>query len=406
MSDCDNKRKKKGLKPCKPSQICNPKTNRCVSRTGNVGKKILGKSKSRSLRSKSKSKSRRKSMRKSKSRSRRKSVSKSKSRSVRKSKSQKYHNKDSRIVMETENGKTVMYRIWYEPLSVYNERQKLRSKKEPRRILHKVRMSRPKLQKRSNKIRLDMIPRVLGDAQLLEMAIQNPNIIFFKGIHKQWVERKKAMMKYFENGRTFALSKKFIIADYLVNLAGKSEPQLKKKYPSITDPVLVKSPETKRFLLGKLMKSYLKLLVAEFNDCRSAHGGTQNAKSCPRAAQLINEFLTLMLSKDTMVPCKKITELKKRCQRGENADPIYVLKKHILCDIKKRQGISQSKLIVKENSSFDLTRRIKTIQKFIKVNLKPKALSKSNLSEWSGKRALLDMDKVLCGLGDIISRFI
>ena len=151
MSNCEDKRKKKGLKPCKPSQICNPETTRCVSRTGNVGKKILGKSKSKRVR-KSKSRSRRKSVRKSKSRSRSKSVRKSKSRSVRKSKSQKYHNKDSRIVMETENGKTVMYRIWYEPLSVYNERQKLRSKKEPRRILHKVKMSRPKLQKRSNKI--------------------------------------------------------------------------------------------------------------------------------------------------------------------------------------------------------------------------------------------------------------
>ena len=249
-----------------------------------------------------------------------------------------------------------------------------------------------------------MIPQFLGDAKLLETVIQNPNIIFLnKAIHKQWVDRKKVMMKYFENDHTFALSKKFIIADYLVNLAGKSEPQLNKKYPSITDPVLVKSPETKRFLLDKLMKSYLKLLVAEANDCTRAHGLKPNAKNCPRAAQLINEFLTLMLSKDTRVPSKKITELKKRYQRGENADPIYVLKKHILCDIKKSQGISQSKLIVKENSSFDLTRRIKTIQKFIKVNLKPKALSKSNLSEWSGGRTFLDMNKVIDGLVKILS---
>ena len=78
MSDCDNKRKKKGLKPCKPSQICNPETTRCVSRTGETGKKLLKKtrSKSKARRSKSKSKARRS---KSKSKARR-SKSKSKTR--------------------------------------------------------------------------------------------------------------------------------------------------------------------------------------------------------------------------------------------------------------------------------------------------------------------------------------
>ena len=67
MSKCENKK-------CKANQICNPKTGRCVKRTGATGKKLLAKSKSR------RSKSRRsKSMRKSKSR-RRKSKSKSRRR--------------------------------------------------------------------------------------------------------------------------------------------------------------------------------------------------------------------------------------------------------------------------------------------------------------------------------------
>ena len=78
MSDCENKRKEKGLKPCKPSQICNPKTTRCVSRTGDIGKKILGKTRSKSRSSRSKSKAKR-----SKSKSRRSKTRRSKS--VRKS---------------------------------------------------------------------------------------------------------------------------------------------------------------------------------------------------------------------------------------------------------------------------------------------------------------------------------
>ena len=97
MSDCDNKRKEKGLKPCKPSQICNPETTRCVSRTGNVGKKLLKKmrSKSKTRRSKSKSKARRSKSkaRRSKSKARR---SKSKARRS-KSKARKSKSKSVKI---------------------------------------------------------------------------------------------------------------------------------------------------------------------------------------------------------------------------------------------------------------------------------------------------------------------
>ena len=96
MSDCENKRKEKGLKPCKPSQICNPKTTRCVSRTGAKGKEILGKtrSKSRSSRSKSKAKRSKSKSRRSKTR-RSKSVRKSKTRrsKMRKSRSRKVQKK-------------------------------------------------------------------------------------------------------------------------------------------------------------------------------------------------------------------------------------------------------------------------------------------------------------------------
>ena len=61
-----------GNKKCKPNQIRNPKTGRCVLKSGRIGKKLLAKSKSRS---------KKKSVRKSKSRSKKKSVRKSKSRS-------------------------------------------------------------------------------------------------------------------------------------------------------------------------------------------------------------------------------------------------------------------------------------------------------------------------------------
>jgi hypothetical protein len=92
MSNCENKRKEKGLKPCPNGKICNPKTGRCVKTKGAIGKKLLAKSKSKSSKSARKSKSRRrKSVKKSKSR-RSKSVRKSKSRrskSVRKSKSRR-----------------------------------------------------------------------------------------------------------------------------------------------------------------------------------------------------------------------------------------------------------------------------------------------------------------------------
>ena len=101
MSDCENKRKEKGLKPCPASKICNPETTRCVKRAGRIGRRILNSRRRRSKsRSKSKSKSRSKSRSKSKSKkarskrkvkSRRRSVRKSKSRrrSVRKSKTAK-----------------------------------------------------------------------------------------------------------------------------------------------------------------------------------------------------------------------------------------------------------------------------------------------------------------------------
>ena len=93
MSDCENKRKEKGLKPCPASKICNPETTRCVKRTGRVGRSILNSRRRRSKsRSKSKSKSRSKSRSKSKSKKARskrrvrKVKSKSRRRSVRKSK--------------------------------------------------------------------------------------------------------------------------------------------------------------------------------------------------------------------------------------------------------------------------------------------------------------------------------
>jgi hypothetical protein len=84
MSNCENKRKEKGLKPCPSGKVCNPKTSRCVKSKGAIGKKLLRKSKSRSKKKsvrKSKSRSKKKSVRKSKSRSKKKSVRKSKSRS-------------------------------------------------------------------------------------------------------------------------------------------------------------------------------------------------------------------------------------------------------------------------------------------------------------------------------------
>jgi hypothetical protein len=36
--------RKRALKPCSPEQIRNPKTNRCVKKSGSIGRKILGKS--------------------------------------------------------------------------------------------------------------------------------------------------------------------------------------------------------------------------------------------------------------------------------------------------------------------------------------------------------------------------
>ena len=55
MSNCENKRKEKGLKPCPNGKICNPKTGRCVKTKGAVGKKLLAKSKSKSSKSARKS---------------------------------------------------------------------------------------------------------------------------------------------------------------------------------------------------------------------------------------------------------------------------------------------------------------------------------------------------------------
>ena len=105
MSDCENKRKEKGLKPCPASKICNPETTRCVKRTGRVGRRILNSRRSRSKsRSKSKSKSRSKARSKSKSkeaRSKRKVKSKSKRRSVRKSKSRRRSVRKSKIAKKS-----------------------------------------------------------------------------------------------------------------------------------------------------------------------------------------------------------------------------------------------------------------------------------------------------------------
>ena len=75
MSDCEKKRKERGLKPCPANKICNPETGFCVKRNGKIGKKLLGKSKTK--RSKSKSRRSKSKSRRSKSKSRR---SKSKSR--------------------------------------------------------------------------------------------------------------------------------------------------------------------------------------------------------------------------------------------------------------------------------------------------------------------------------------
>ena len=86
MSKCENKK-------CKADQICNPKTGRCVKRTGAIGKKLLAKSKSRS-KSVKKSKSRSKSVKKSKS-IKKKSKSR-RSKSVKKSKSIKKKSKSRR----------------------------------------------------------------------------------------------------------------------------------------------------------------------------------------------------------------------------------------------------------------------------------------------------------------------
>ena len=76
-------------KNCPVGKICNPKTGRCVKRTGAIGRKLLAKSKSRRSRSVKKRKSRSKSKsRRSKSKSKsRRSKSKSKSRRSRKMKS-------------------------------------------------------------------------------------------------------------------------------------------------------------------------------------------------------------------------------------------------------------------------------------------------------------------------------
>ena len=62
MSDCEKKRKERGLKPCPANKICNPETGFCVKRNGKIGKKLLGKSKTKRSKSKSrrsKSKTRR-----------------------------------------------------------------------------------------------------------------------------------------------------------------------------------------------------------------------------------------------------------------------------------------------------------------------------------------------------------
>ena len=102
MESCNRERIKRGLKPCKATHVCNPETGRCVKRTGDIGKKILGQSKSRRSRSKSVRKSRSKSVRKSRSKSvrksRSKSVRKSKSKSVRKSKSKSVRKSKSKSV--------------------------------------------------------------------------------------------------------------------------------------------------------------------------------------------------------------------------------------------------------------------------------------------------------------------
>ena len=108
MSDCENKRKEKGLKPCPASKICNPETTRCVKRTGRVGRRNLN-SRRRRSKSRSKSKSKRRSKSRSKSKSKkarskrrvRKVKSKSRRRSVRKSKSRRRSVRKSKIAKKS-----------------------------------------------------------------------------------------------------------------------------------------------------------------------------------------------------------------------------------------------------------------------------------------------------------------
>ena len=118
MSDCENKRREKGLKPCKPSQICNPETTRCVSRTGTKGKQILGKSKSKSKTRRSKSKARRSKTRRSKARRSKTRRSKSKARRS-KSKARRSKSKARRSKSKARRSKSKSGHIrFYDPLGI------------------------------------------------------------------------------------------------------------------------------------------------------------------------------------------------------------------------------------------------------------------------------------------------
>ena len=107
MPTCEEIRKQKKLAPCKHNEICNPKTNRCVKKSGKIGKSLLNKSKS--VKKKSKTKSMKKSVTRSKSKSK-------KSRSVRRRSKTKSKSKTGSSI----NFTVMEFNIWQEGIRYKN----------------------------------------------------------------------------------------------------------------------------------------------------------------------------------------------------------------------------------------------------------------------------------------------
>jgi hypothetical protein len=212
MDKCQE-RIRKG-KPCPDNKICNPKSGRCVSKSGRIGKSLLNKSKRRS-------KSIRRSVRRSVKRS-------SKKRSARRSdipdvvthQGKKYYKKDSILTLKKVNGKNVWFRVWMEPLDKYRSRQRSRSRSQKlkRKVLHEVRVPTPVLKSKSKKDRISLVMTMmaLSNEDYLDQVIENPRIIYSSpAVLNLWKSKKAGWLPYFKKNQTIPLKDKIILADLL-----------------------------------------------------------------------------------------------------------------------------------------------------------------------------------------------